>query len=150
MKQILLSLTSKAFCFWLIFALVLLMGASSAEGQKAPAKLRIYKKSYSGPGFGLKINEQMVVDRLKNRSWIEVEVPEGKLVLETIPEIRYPTNEGKSFSLEVESGKLYYLEAVLDYEFWVSSLYLILREKERAEKEMKRFKQGEYVLKKVE
>lgn len=133
-----------------ILAVSLLMGASSPKRQKAPARLRIYKKSYAGPAFGLKINNQVVVNRLANRSWIEVEVPEGNLVLETVPEIRYPTNEGKSFALEVKAGELYYLEAVLDYDLWVSSMYLILRDREQAEKQMKRFKQDEFIFKKVE
>ena len=134
----------------IILGTIFLMGTLPAMDQEAQAKLRIYKKAYSGPGFGLNNNAQKVLKHFKNRSWIEVEVPAGRLILETIPSFRYPGNEGKSFSLEVEAGKLYYLEAVVDYDFFASTMYLFLRDKERSEKEMKRFKQGEYVFKKVE
>lgn len=132
------------------FLSLLLIGAQSNLTQEAHATLRIYKKAYTSSGFGIKINDQLVVRNLKNRSWFEVEVPVGKLAIETISEVRYPTVKRKSFSLEVEAGKLYYLEAIVDYEFWVSSMYLVLREAERAEKDMKRCKQREYELKKVE
>lgn len=134
----------------LILTTILLMGVGSPSKQTEHATLIIYKKGYTRTGFGIKINDQLVVKRLKNRSWMDIKVPAGRLTLETVPEVRYPTNEGKSFSLEVEAGKLYYLEAVVDYEFWTSTLYLILREKGRAEAEMKRFKQEKDVLQKVE
>lgn len=141
-----------ALCCGILFIMTtsLLMGAISSLEQTEHATLRIYKKGYTRSGFGIKINDQMAVKSLKNRSWIEVEVPLGTLTLETVPEVRYPTNAGKSFSLEVEAGKLYYLEAVIDYEFWVNTMYLVLREKDRAEVEMKRFKQEKNVLQKVE
>ena len=111
------------------------MGVTSPLKQPKHATLRIYKKAYTRTGFGLKINDQLVVKRLKNRSWIDIEVPAGTLTLETVPEFRYPANDGKAFYMKVEKGKLYYLEAVIDYEFWVSTLYLVLRDKERAEAE---------------
>ena len=129
----------------LILTTIAILGASSPSQQPQHATLRIYKKGYTRSGFGIRINEQMVVKSLKNRSWMDVEVPAGKLTIETVPEVRYPTNEGKSFSLEVEAGKRYYLEAVIDYEFWTSTMYLVLRDKERAETEIKRFKQDKYV-----
>ena len=138
--------------FWsilLCFASLYLMGASAAPKQQSTAKLRIYKKGYTGSRFGIKINDQLVVKSMKNRTWFEVEVPAGKLTIETVLEMRYPSVQGKTFSLEVEAGKIYYLEAIVDYEFWVSSIYLVLREKERAEEEIKRFKQRDYELKKV-
>lgn len=149
MKRLLRSGISTGFGALLILMAILLMGAASPIDQSRYATLRIYKKGYTRTGFGLKINDQLVVKRLKNRSWLEVEVPAGTVTLETVPEIRYPTNEGKSFSLEVEAGKVYYLEAVVDYEFLISTLYLVLREKDRAEAEIKRFKQEKYVPEKL-
>ncbi|MEL6254048.1 MAG: hypothetical protein AAFR87_18715 [Bacteroidota bacterium] len=150
MKRIIATSLLLSYGILVCITTISLMGASSRLEQQAYAKLRIYKKGYSGSGFGIKVNDQWMVKSMKNRSWFDVEVPVGKLTIETVPEVRYPTSDGKSFSLEVEAGRLYYLEAIVDYEFWVSSMYLVLREKERAEKEIKRFKQKEYVLKKVE
>ena len=138
--------------FWSIlicFASLHLMGASSAPKQLSSAKLRIYKKGYTNSRFGIKINDQLVVKSMKNRTWFEVEVPAGKLTIETVLEMRYPSVQGKTFSLEVEAGKIYYLEAIIDYEFWVSTIYLVLREKERAEEEIKRFKKRDYELNRV-
>lgn len=150
MKRLLTPGISILFGILLFLSELLLMGAISLPDQAEHATLRIYKKGYTRPGFGIKINDQMVVKSLKNRSWLHIEVPVGTLTLETVPEVRYPTNAGKSFSLEIEAGKLYYLEAVIDYEFWTSTMYLVLREKERAEAEMKRFKQERNALQKVE
>ncbi|MEM8888795.1 MAG: hypothetical protein AAGD28_12495 [Bacteroidota bacterium] len=141
---------SLLYSFLISLLSLLLIGAQSSLEQEAHATLRIYKKAYTSSGFGIKINEQIVVKNLRNRTWFEVEVPVGKLTIETVSEVRYPTVKQKSFSLEVEAGNLYYLEAIVDYEFWVSSMYLVLREKARAEKDMKRCKQREYELKKVE
>lgn len=109
--------------------------------QQATAILKIYKRGgYGRSGFSLTINNQLVCKKLKSRSWFEVEVPAGKLKLETAPHFEYPTYEGKSFSFEVEEEKVYYLEAVIDYEFFVSRTYLVQRDSAQAMKEMKRYK----------
>jgi hypothetical protein len=125
------------------------MGASPRLEQTARATLRIYYAGF-GSGFGVKINEQMVVKRLKNRSWVDIEVPVGTLTVETVPEFNYPTNGGKAYSLKTEAGNLYYLEAVLDYDFLARTMHLVLREKDRAETEMKRLKQENNVLQTIE
>lgn len=150
MKRIFMSKIVICGATLFILCTFFLMGALSPLNQEVPARLKIYKKGFSGPGFGIKINDQWVIKRLKNRSWVEITLPPGSITLETIPEVQYPTNSDKSYTMEVEAGKLYYLEAVIDYEFWVTSMLLVVREEERAEKEMKRFKQKEYVLKKLE
>ncbi len=92
----------------------------------------------------------MVVKRLKNRSWVDLEVPVGTLTLETVPELSYPTYSGKVYSMQIEAGKLYYLEAVLDYEFLTSTMYLVLREEDRATADMKRLKQETNALQKID
>ncbi|MFK7924801.1 MAG: hypothetical protein AB8H47_22775 [Bacteroidia bacterium] len=150
MKRLITPTISSCCGILFIMTTILLMGASSPLVQTEYATLRIYNKGYSRSGFGIKINDQMVVKSLKNRSWMELEVPVGTLTLETVPEVRYPTNAGKSFSMKVEAGKLYYLEAVLDYEFWANTMYLVLREQKRAETEMKRLKQRKNDLQKIE
>lgn len=135
-----------------VLTTILLMGASAPLEQTARATLRIYNKAYTGfgSGFGVKINEQRVVKRLKSRSWVEIEVPVGTLTLETVPELAYPTYAGKAYSMQTEAGNLYYLEAVLDYEFLTSTMYLVLREKKRAEAAMKRLKQEKDGLQKID
>lgn len=141
-------------CCGFLFAITatLFMGASPAPAQTERATVRIYYKTYIGfgSGFGVKINEQMVIKRLKSKSWMEVEVPVGTLVIETVPELDYPTYAGKAYSIQIEAGKLYNLEAVLDYEFLTSTMYLVLREENRAEEEMKRLKQENNALQKID
>ena len=150
MKRSLTTNVTIASGLLVMLSAIFLMGAGFPLEQTEHARLRIYKKGYTRSGFGIKINDQLVVKSLKNRTWMEIEVPLGTLTLETVPEVRYPTNAGKSFSLKVEAGKVYYLEAVIDYAFLTSTMYLVLREKERAETEMQRFTQKEYARKKVE
>ncbi|MEZ4777713.1 MAG: hypothetical protein R3D00_31355 [Bacteroidia bacterium] len=144
-----------ALCCGTLFIMttIVLMGASSPLEQTEHATLRIYNKGYYAgfsSGFGVKINDQMVVKRLKGRSWVDVKVPVATLTLETVPEFGYPTYVGKTYSLKTEAGNLYYLEAVLDYEFLTSTMHLVLREKSRAETEMKRLKQENNVIQKLE
>lgn len=148
----LLTKSTIALCCGILFVLAttLLVAARPSLEQTGYAKLRIYQKGYIRSGFGIKINDQMLIKSFKRKSWIEVEVPVGTLTLETVPEIRYSTNKGKSFSLKVEAGQVYYLEAIIDYEFLASTMYLVLREKVRAEAEIKRLKQEKDVPQKLE
>lgn len=141
-------------CCGFLFAITAtcLMGSSASPGQTERATLRIYCKTYNGygSGFGVKINEQLVITRLKNKSWLEIEVPAGTLALETVPELSYPTYAGKTYSMQIEAGKLYYLEAVIDYEFLVSSMYLVLRDENQAIADMKRLNQETNALQKID
>lgn len=150
MKKSLTTNISKWYVILLILVSGFLVAAISPSEQPGYATLKIYKKSYTNARFGIRINDQMVIKHLRNRTWFEVKVPAGKLTLETVPVFRYPSCEGKSFSLEVEEGKVYYLEALIDYEFWVSTMYLVLREKEQANAAINRFKQEINALHKVE
>lgn len=134
-----------------IFLLTISSARIPSPIQENKAVLKIYQRGgYGRTGFSLKINDQLICKRLKSRAWFEVEVPPGKLTLETSPEFRYPTYEGKSFSLEVEKGKVYYLESVIDYEFLISRTYLVLRDSARAMKEMRRFKLDENAKNRLE
>lgn len=141
-------------CCGLLFAITatLFMGASPSPEQTERATLRIYCTTCNGygSGFGVKINEQLVIKRFKNKSWLEIEVPAGTLVLETVPELSYPTYAGKTYSMQIEAGKLYYLEAVRDYEFLISTMYLVLREANRAKADMKRLNQENNALQKID
>lgn len=118
--------------------------------QEATALLKIYQRGgYFRSGFSLKINGQTIT-KLRARTWFEVQVPEGKLSLETVPEFRYPSFEGKSFTLEVEKGKVYYIEGLMDYEFMISRMFLVQRDSARAVKDMKRFKVDEKAKSKLD
>ncbi|MEM7367145.1 MAG: hypothetical protein AAF587_01020 [Bacteroidota bacterium] len=132
--------------------LLLAMDVGPVFSQEATATLKIYQRGgygYLRSGFSLKINGQPIT-KLRPRTWFEVQVPEGKLSLETVPEFRYPNFEGQSFILEVEKGKVYYLEGLMDYEFMVSRMFLVQRDSARAVKHMKRFRVDEKAKSKLE
>lgn len=118
--------------------------------QETTATLKIYQRGgYGRSGFDLKINGQQIT-KLKGRTWFDVQVPEGKLSLETVPVFRYPSYEGKSFILEVERGKVYYLEGVYDHEFMVSRMFLVERDSARAMTYMNRFRRDEKAKSRLE
>ncbi|MEM9985284.1 MAG: hypothetical protein AAF804_09330 [Bacteroidota bacterium] len=135
-----------------ILALLCLMGALSlsaqAERPTSPvpgrAMLKIYQKSsYGSNMFMLKINDQVVADPLHTRHWFMVQVPPGRLTLETAVRSRYPTYESKTFYLDVEPDKIYYLEAVTDFDFLISRLYLYQSEAGEASSAIKKMKYDE-------
>ncbi len=140
-------------CILLSVPTFFLMGANLQQERSEHATLRIYNRGYYagvGTTYAIKINGQIAVKRLKSRSWVEIEVPVGTLTLETIPEMGYPSFTGKSYSMQTEAGKQYYLEAVFDYDLFTSTMHLVLRDKNRAEAEMKRLKQENNVLQKID
>lgn len=133
-------------CAWTFLA----FDFAPTVSQDSTAILKIYQRGgYGRSGFSLTINGQQIT-KLKGRTWFEVQVPEGKLSLETVPAFRYPSYEGKSFILEVEKGKVYYLEGVYDHEFMVSRMFLVQRDSARAMRYMNRFKRDEKAKSKLE
>lgn len=152
MKRLTTLVIGRCCGFLFVITATLLMGTSVTPKQTERATLRIYCKTYNGygSGFGIKINDQLVINHLKNKSWLEVEVPAGTLALETVPELSYPTYAGKAYSMQIEAGKLYNLEAVIDYEFLVSSMYLVLRDENEAIADMKRLNQETNALQKID
>ncbi|MCI4669505.1 MAG: hypothetical protein MRZ79_15330 [Bacteroidia bacterium] len=115
------------------------------------ATLRVYQKgTYFRNGFGLHVNGKRVVKRLRPRTWFDIQVPVGELTLETLPEFKYPSMEAKTFYFEAKEGELYYIEALMDYEFMVNRMYLIQRDSVRAAKDLKRLKEDTNARKKLE
>lgn len=105
------------------------------------ATLVVYRKGdFGGPSFSVSINEKKVIAELKQRSYIVTRVKPGSIIFKV-----QGGNfiESKRFSMEVAAGKTYFLEAVVDYDFLFSSVHLVLRSPENAQKAMRKFKQDE-------
>ncbi len=132
----------------LIFFFSSLDVSAQAERPQSPgpgrAMLKIYQKSsYISSMFMLKINDQVVADPLHTRRWFMVQVPAGRLTLQTAVRSRYPTYESKTFYLDVEPGETYYLEAVTDFDFMITRMYLYQRKEREARSAIKKMKYDE-------
>lgn len=100
------------------------------ETEDSFATLYIYQKGSFGRSlFDIWINDQLAAQDFKARSYFIVKVPVGTLRLRTTGRPAYFVEE-KNFRLQVYSGQEYYLEAILDYDFMSSSLYLVERKAE--------------------
>ena len=132
---------------WGLLLLTFVVTSGSMPIQKKYGTLRVYQKSsFQQSRFSLQINNRVVAKPLRNRSWFEVKIPEGVHEIKTVPTMRYSAFDGRSYEFKVEAGKPYYLEAVVEYEFFVSKMYLIEREEAEAEKHIQRFKKDEKAL----
>jgi|APTNR8051073442_1049403.scaffolds.fasta_scaffold00226_39 hypothetical protein len=113
----------------LLFLLLTLSWLGVAAAQQQPATLYIYQRSTfsRAVAFDVWINGQQVAVAFPARSYFILQAPPGVLNLRTIGRPAYIA-ETKTFQLNVNAGQTYYLEAILDYDFMSSALYLVQRD----------------------
>lgn len=139
----------------LVFGLVclgLLLAAFTGDTspkEASTATLIFYQRgSFANGSFKLMINDQTVADPFLARTYFEVTVPVGNLTLRTVSD-RFG-EDSKRFTFNTAPGKTYYIEAVMDYDFMIRSLYLVQREAQEALNRMKKLKRDEKALQKVD
>ncbi|MEO1808649.1 MAG: hypothetical protein AAFU33_27840 [Bacteroidota bacterium] len=124
-----------------------LLTSSMLPVQDELATIRIYQKSsFASPRFALEINEQLRIKPLKARSWLEFQIPAGTHKIATVSPNQFFGYDSKSYTMKVEAGKIYYFEAVIDYNFFSLNMLLMEREAEEAEIYIKRFKKDEKAI----
>lgn len=124
--------------------------AQTAPGTEAHAVLYIYQKGAFGNGsYDIWINGQAVAKDFRPRTYFAVKTSPGVLHIRTTGRPAYFVEE-KTFRIEVQAGREYYLEAVLDYDFMSGSLYLVQRNAEDFLKRLKGLKLNEKAKTKLE
>lgn len=89
--------------------------------------------------YQFKANQKIITKQFRMYQYIQFKVPAGTVLFETSGNISV---EKKRFSMQVIGGKIYYLEAVVDYSYMSNALLLIQREEEVASEVVRRLKQG--------
>lgn len=122
----------------IILALMLVPVEAYSQAPSIPdehVKLTVFRpRDFQSIGFTLKINGQTVVSNFKNKSYVELKLKPGLILLETSGSI---VVEKKQFSLDLKAGEIYFLEAVIDYGFLSSTFFLIKRDETHAREVIK-------------
>lgn len=125
--------------------------AENAE-ENTPASERgslvLYRrKDYFGADFTIKINNQLVTQKFSNNEYFRLEVPAGKVRVDT--EGGFITDK-KSMLFTVKSNETVFLKGIVDYDYLSNALYFKRADSDQANKEIVKLKMDETALKKIE
>lgn len=116
--------------------------------QTEPAVLVLYRrKDYFGADFTIKINNQLVTQKFSNNEYFRLEVPAGKVRVDT--EGGFITDK-KSMLFTVKSNETVFLKGIVDYDYLSNALYFKRADSDQANKEIVKLKMDETALKKIE
>ncbi len=128
---------------WLYFA-----GFGEEPPSAERATVVLYRrKDYFGSDFTVKINSQVVTQRFSNNEYFRLEVPAGKIRIETEGDF---ITEKKSMIFTVNANETLFLKGIVDYDYLSNALYFKRTAGDQAAKEMTKLKPDETALKKVE
>ena len=133
---------------WLGLLLSAFTGDTSPQAASTATLIFYQRGSFANGSFRLVVNDQIVADPFLARTYFEVTVPAGNLTLRTISD-RFG-EDSKRFTFTTAPGKTYYIEAIMDYDFMIRSLYLVQREAQEALTRIKKLKRDEKALQKVD
>ncbi|WP_147277155.1 hypothetical protein [Runella aurantiaca] len=105
------------------------------------------RKDYFGSDFTVKINSQAVTQRFSNNEYFRLEIPAGKIRVETEGDF---ITEKKSMTFTVNANETLFLKGIVDYDYLSNALYFKRTASDQAAKEMTKLKPDETALKKVE
>ena len=103
-----------------------------------------YKRGFNMTSFGLFVEDEEVISSFRNKTYYVIEHPPGKISLETKGYLWRNLTEDKEYSLTLEAGQTYYLEALVEYQVLMTSLHLVKRSSEVGKKEIQTMK-GEFI-----
>lgn len=105
------------------------------------------RKDYFGSDFTVKINSQVVTQRFSNNEYFRLEVPAGKIRVETEGDF---ITEKKSMIFTVNANETVFLKGIVDYDYLSNALYFKRTDGDQAAKEMVKLKPDETALKRIE
>lgn len=95
-----------------------------------------YKRSVNMTSFGIYVDDKEVIDSFQKKTYYVIEHPPGKISLQTKGNLWRNFHEDKEYSLTLEAGKTYFLEALVEYQVLMTSLHLVKRSSEVGKKEI--------------
>lgn len=105
------------------------------------------RKDYFGSDFTIKINNQLVTQKFSNNEYFQLEVPAGKVKIDTGGGF---ITDKKSMLFTVKSNETVFLKGIVDYDYLSNALYFKRTDSEQANKEIAKLKLDETALKKIE
>lgn len=105
------------------------------------------RKDYFSSDFTLKINNQQVSQKFSNNEFIRLDVPAGRLKIET--EGGFIT-EKQSMAFNVAPSETVYLKGIVDYDYLSNALYFKRIDNESATREITKTKLDETALRRIE
>lgn len=129
---------------WMVFA------TSNKELNESGERgtLVLYRrKDYFSSDFTLKINNQQVSQKFSNNEFIRLDVPAGRLKIET--EGGFIT-EKQSMAFSVAPNETVYLKGIVDYDYLSNALYFKRIDNESATREITKTKLDETALRRIE
>lgn len=105
------------------------------------------RKDYFGSDFTLKINSQVVTQRFSNNEYVRLDVPAGKISVETEGDF---ITEKKKMTFTVNANETLFLKGIVDYDYLSNALYFKRTAGDQAAKEMVKLKPDETALKRIE
>ncbi|MEL7220931.1 MAG: DUF2846 domain-containing protein [Bacteroidota bacterium] len=105
-------------------------GSDTTSTEQDNATLYFYRKPefYNGR-FECWVNEVRLISNFKARSYFWLNLPAGNYEIRTNGRPSWLIFE-KKYQLKIEAGQVYYIEAVIDYDFLGTALFLQERTKE--------------------
>ncbi len=108
----------------------------------------LYGGIFTRNSFSLLINDRVVADALRPRTYFRIDVPAGPLTLRT--KGNRIQLEDRQFRFIAKPNHTHYIEGVVEYDFLASYLYLVERSEEEALNRIKRLEFDEKALRKVD
>lgn len=105
------------------------------------------RKDYFGSDFTVKINSQVVTQRFSNNEYFRLDIPAGKIRVETEGDF---ITEKKNMTFTVNANETLFLKGIVDYDYLSNALYFKRTANDQAAKEMVKLKPDETALKKIE
>ena len=105
------------------------------------------RKDYFGSDFTVKVNSQVVTQRFSNNEYVRLEVPAGKIRVETEGDF---ITEKKSMTFTVNANETVFLKGIVDYDYLSNALYFKRTDAEQAAKEMVKLKPDNSATKQIE
>lgn len=122
--------------------------AEKEIAQTEPSVLILYRrKDYFGSDFTVRINNQLVTEKFSNNEYFRIEVPAGKVKIDT--EGGFITDK-KSMLFTVKANETVFLKGIVDYDYLSNALYFKRTDSEQATKEISKTNLDETALKKIE
>jgi len=113
--------------------------------QEEVAKIVVYvKPSLNFSSFALLIHDDQVIAPLSKNTYYIIEHPPGKITLKTKGIVGRNYTEDKEYSITLVAGKTYYLEALKEYQYLMTSMHLVRRTSDKAKGDIEKMK-AEYI-----
>ncbi|UJP65856.1 DUF2846 domain-containing protein [Mongoliitalea daihaiensis] len=108
--------------------------SSQISNKEKEAILVVYvKPSLNFSSFRLLLDEREVLPEIRRNTYYVIKTTPGRVKLETKGATLRNLTENKSYSLTLEAGKTYYLEAIREYQVLMSTLHLVRRPQQTGE-----------------